>query len=289
MIIAITGTPGSGKSAYAISVIYDNLGRRKIYTNIDTKLFHYKIYDIKEILTVPDNSMIVIDESQRYFSKLTPEFLEFFSYHRHRNIDIYLITQSLSSLDKRLVELLEYEVNFMKSIFRLSNSVFVARYRHNDEVFAVKKYNLSKYFEYYKSFDTAFLRKQKNVMLKYVSLFIVFVLLFLSGVFFLKYKFTNSTVVGVKDKRGAVQKNYSSKVRQVYKVYTSGKHNFDENNTKNENSSLDVPKYEKVIKNVSEVISNCVDNKLVGVMYVNDKIVKLYENGYMLKEGQCIY
>lgn len=278
MIIAITGRPGSGKTAYATKLIYDRLGIGKIYSNISSlKLFHYKIYDMNDILKVEDNSYIVIDEAQNWFRKLDDVFLQFFSYHRHRNIDIILITQSLDMLDRKLVELIEYEVHFVNSILRFGNN-FVAKYQLNGEVFATKRFNLSQYFQYYRSFDVSVSRKQKSVLWKYVLMFVICVVIFVFGIRFLKNDIKGGFQTFKYDKKDSKQvafARYSSRNVNIAK--------------RQETEDKKKPIYESNSElAVQKVLDGCVGN-VIGYMEVAGKVIKLYENGYIMRGSECSY
>lgn len=129
MIILITGTPGSGKTAHAVDLLLDMKGDRPIFADGVTDLviphepcppvpeWTYEAEDTssasgkKISFTFPPKSIVVIDECQRVFrprsagSKVPPEVAAFET-HRHLGIDFILITQHPSLLDaniKRLV------------------------------------------------------------------------------------------------------------------------------------------------------------------------------------------
>jgi zona occludens toxin len=121
MIYLITGTPGAGKSLFAVSEILkflenkENKGR-KIYTNIDgirlddvcvlsddeKNTFDWRKFD--------DGAVFFIDEAQNYpcFGSTASEknaILTDLTIHRHRNFDFYFITQSPIFLHKVVCKL----------------------------------------------------------------------------------------------------------------------------------------------------------------------------------------
>ena len=129
MITLITGTPGSGKTAYAVSLLMEMAGSRPIYADGVPELVidHQPCPPVSEwtyeaddpasatgkkiSFTFPANSIVVIDECQRVFrprssgSKVPPEVAAFET-HRHLGIDFILITQHPSLVDgniRRLV------------------------------------------------------------------------------------------------------------------------------------------------------------------------------------------
>lgn len=132
MIRIIEGTPGSGKTFYALKLLttitnYDfelNLVKNdiKIYTNIEgLKIDHYSFDDLYkntkfEYEKVKEKVgsgriLFLIDEAQRYFYDPKPETLFTFEYHRHHGWDIILIVQSRSALKKRIIDLAEYVIS----------------------------------------------------------------------------------------------------------------------------------------------------------------------------------
>lgn len=124
MIHLITGLPGSGKSLLAVELILQNRDSEKIrplYSNISGLDFDaLRCFPLEEIETwynLPDNSIIVVDECQRWFrprpnGSTVPEYISRFETHRHHGHDIILITQHPKLIDaniRRLVELHQHQ------------------------------------------------------------------------------------------------------------------------------------------------------------------------------------
>lgn len=129
MIILITGTPGSGKTAHAVDMLLDMIGTRPVFADGVTDLaiehtpcppvseWTHEAYDAscatgkKISFTYPPNSIVIIDECQRVFrprsaGRAVPPEVAAFETHRHLGIDFILITQHPSLVDaniKRLV------------------------------------------------------------------------------------------------------------------------------------------------------------------------------------------
>ncbi|WPD22852.1 MAG: zonular occludens toxin domain-containing protein [Candidatus Electrothrix scaldis] len=152
MIIAFTGTPGSGKTYDAVRKIIENLKMgRVVFTNIDgmnepeclemikmvtglndhglaCKLFFFEKEQIEEFWNhVVPGCLIVIDEVQNVFnsrdwqSKKNVAFNAWASVHRHHGYDVVLITQSIMRIDTAVRALVEWtyvyrKINFFGSL-----------------------------------------------------------------------------------------------------------------------------------------------------------------------------
>jgi zona occludens toxin len=129
MIILITGTPGSGKTAHAVDMLLDMIGTRPVFADgvTDLAIEHTPCPPVSEwtheaedassatgkkiSFTYPPNSIVIIDECQRVFrprsaGRAVPPEVAAFETHRHLGIDFILITQHPSLVDaniKRLV------------------------------------------------------------------------------------------------------------------------------------------------------------------------------------------
>lgn len=148
MIIAFTGTPGSGKSYDAARKIIDNLRLgRVVYTNIrgmdspecfevikavtglaDFGLaYHLRFLTPQQVpefwLHVQPGSMIVLDEVQNDFnardwqSQKNVQFNAWASTHRHHGYDVVLITQSIQRIDTSVRALIEWTYIYRKMNF----------------------------------------------------------------------------------------------------------------------------------------------------------------------------
>jgi len=164
MISLIYGVPGSGKTYYATHYIKSKLlvedeiffrvkDHVLLITNIklnlsDTDGYLY-IQDMHDFLkycsvdfleklhksntTKRKKVVYVIDEAQRLFAlaKREEELYFFFQYHRHYSVDILLITQTPSSLPKKIYEITEYVVEAVpKSVNFMSKFSFRYRVKH---------------------------------------------------------------------------------------------------------------------------------------------------------------
>lgn len=144
MITLITGGPGLGKSALAVSMLLKEYKDRPIFSNINgLTLDHSPLPKLDEWtrevenaqgtfehhFTFPSGSIVVIDECQQFFrpraaGSKVPPYISAFETHRHRGIDFILITQGSRLIDSNLRSL----VKGGKHIFLKSS--YVGRFRY---------------------------------------------------------------------------------------------------------------------------------------------------------------
>lgn len=102
MITLITGQPGAGKTLYGLNYVREwaEKEQRPVYYNgiNDLKLPWIEFTPGEDWHTCPDGSIIVIDECQRVFRPRgtggqVPPHVVLLETHRHRGIDIVLVTQ----------------------------------------------------------------------------------------------------------------------------------------------------------------------------------------------------
>lgn len=190
MIRLIVGQPGSGKTYYALYymyrkglIVYDK-GLKEwivrhdvvIVSNIDELQVDHVSFDLfyekyllpnryeeklKTLKAQGKKVVFVIDECQKYFGSLRSDIKQnahiwfFFEYHRHWGIDIFLITQSLNALPKRLVNLCEYYIEMFPLVLRWTDKAFRAKKRDVTglEIEKLSIPLLPEIFKLYKSFQ----------------------------------------------------------------------------------------------------------------------------------------
>lgn len=107
MIRLFTGLPGHGKTLRVVSELMEARAKdsaRPLYVRGITGLtLDHATLDGPDWESCPDGSLIVIDEAQQVFpirrSGEVPSFIQALATHRHRSIDIWLITQHPSLID----------------------------------------------------------------------------------------------------------------------------------------------------------------------------------------------
>ena len=136
MITLITGGPGMGKTALAVSMLVGET--RPIFTNIrGLTLDHSKLPKLEEWTTesyndqgtsehnfsFPPGALVVIDECQQFFrpratGSKVPPYISAFETHRHQGIDFILITQGSGLLDNNIRKLVKGGLHiFLKSSY----------------------------------------------------------------------------------------------------------------------------------------------------------------------------
>lgn len=131
MLYLITGKPGAGKTLHLISMLKNDpdFKNRKVYID------GIEILDNEAIPNeampencngsnwhewLPDGAILIIDECQRYWrprpnGSAVPAAIQAMETHRHKGVDIYLITQMPTKIDKAIRELVEAHKHFSKS------------------------------------------------------------------------------------------------------------------------------------------------------------------------------
>jgi len=102
LITLITGAPGAGKSAALVSLLKELAKGRAVYSHgiPDLKIDHQPLDEPNRWHeTVPDGSIIVIDEVQNVWrpkgpGQGVPPDIQALEVHRHRGLDFYIVTQS---------------------------------------------------------------------------------------------------------------------------------------------------------------------------------------------------
>lgn len=112
MIFIYTGAPGAGKTMCLVAhaVARGETENRPVYQSGIPGLEAAGVRELPDPLdwmSVPDNSIVVVDEAQRVWGmrlakEPIPDSIRAMETHRHRGIDIYCATQSINMLDVHL-------------------------------------------------------------------------------------------------------------------------------------------------------------------------------------------
>lgn len=129
MISLITGLPGSGKTSLMVYMLMTrkDLQNRPLYVDgiPDLKIPHEEIPDGQDMTTwyewAPTGAILVIDEAQRIFrprpaGAKVPQYVQELETHRHRGIDIFVLTQHPRLIDVNLRSLIGEHRNISKTM-----------------------------------------------------------------------------------------------------------------------------------------------------------------------------
>lgn len=169
MMTLITGTPGSGKSLYAVNMLVEKYLKtdRKIYCDIDGLKIEGIEKSPDDWRTTPEGSLIIYDEAQRREvfdgrkrSRAVDDIVLEMDKHRHSGHDIIFITQSPTYLKPQILELIgeHYHVHrpygaplasiyFWRNAERKPSGRTAQQYTENKFLFRYDK----KLFDYYTS------------------------------------------------------------------------------------------------------------------------------------------
>jgi zona occludens toxin len=241
MLTLLVGTPGSGKTLYAIDKIikianqedFEFKNIEYVYTNIsgfdfdkfkDNKVifdrfvfdkFYAHIQDLFALFLQNEdednlddilqayckehnllNAYFIIDEAHNFFDNQDKVKMWWFTYHRHLNHEILLITQNKSLINTQYRNVPEIFIKAQPRSKAISKNVL--RYFNYTEYRMTQKFSTTEitvnksYFDIYKSGNVS---NQKRVGVKYIYMFVLFLALCFSffGYFIYKLYFSNST------------------------------------------------------------------------------------------------
>lgn len=164
MLTLVTGVPGSGKTLNTIKMIdQEHKDRPVYYHNIpDLELDWIALDDPLEWNSLPEGSVIVLDECQRTFPRRAngarvPEHVSALETHRHKGYDIYLITQMPTLIDYHVRDLVGRHIHLQRNFGLGRVTAFSWEYccvKPREEKFKAVKKTLpldKKYFGKYKS------------------------------------------------------------------------------------------------------------------------------------------
>jgi len=132
MLVLVTGQPGNGKTLHTLGLVEKlradpasvAIGREVYQSGINNLSLPWReLSDPMEWPSLPDGSIVVIDECQRVFpprkqGAAIPEAVKQFETHRHRGFDIYLITQHPQLLDINVRKLVGRHIHVKRNFGR---------------------------------------------------------------------------------------------------------------------------------------------------------------------------
>lgn len=220
MIRLVKGNPGSGKSYYAANYLdkfctYDGLYKDHklndgvlIISNLEgLKLRHLDFeqlvqrFTIEKFLTIENfeklidkykarHVILIIDEAQKFLDSkfYDKDVFYFFQYHRHLGIDIFLLTQCVSTVCRQLPPLCEF---IIEAAPRSKGIVGTFRYKFIDTkgtfMYSQVVRKKQEVFAMYKSFSSDEAEKPKNVLSHWIitaAVVICFVIFGFKGFFY---------------------------------------------------------------------------------------------------------
>ena len=145
-VVLITGRPGAGKTLSAVKILIEEVlpTGRQVFADIDG--LDYEGLGVARLVqgdedpvqacqkwhAVPEGSVVFIDECQRVFpvrnpASKVPEWVSEFETHRHKGLDVYLITQGPRLIDRHIHDLIDRHIHLYRA-FGLKRST---RYEWN--------------------------------------------------------------------------------------------------------------------------------------------------------------
>ena len=156
MLASLLGNLGSGKTL--LLTYLATKFKRQIYSNFKLNLFRYKPLKVMDLLTLPNNIEVFIDEGytwleSRVSSKVLNRYLSYILLQsRKRTINIYITAQLFSTVDLRfrhqsdiIILCKRLEKGFQYKILNRSNNTF------KNFFFPMTK--AKNYFKYYDTYE----------------------------------------------------------------------------------------------------------------------------------------
>lgn len=213
MITLITGTPGTGKTAYVVSELEKVTGRNIYVDGIpDLILPHDPAPAVTDWVTVnedesgakshqwniPSNSIIIVDEAQRSFrprpaGSKVPDYVAALETHRHAGLDFWFITQHPGLLDVNIRRLCGRHIHVRNTPIgrRLheSTQVFDPENKTERDATVTRPYTLPKHvFGKYKSAEMHTNSGKRLPLSAYVAVAAIVVFLGVSWKFYDSFK-----------------------------------------------------------------------------------------------------
>ncbi len=154
MLISIIGSIGSGKTL--LCVIIASKSKRKTYSNFQIDINTYNELEIIDLLDLPNNIIVVIDEAYTWLESRTSlatlnRYLSYIIFQsRKRTLDVITTSQMFSSVDIRFRE----QSNIIVHCKRVDNNFHYTFKDIGNRVISTFVLPLSKAKKYFKLYDT---------------------------------------------------------------------------------------------------------------------------------------
>ena len=200
-IYVVTGSPGSGKSYYAVNQIKSILDSGEsclILTNIaglnvdDERLFvmnfsHEGFANAKQStyirqlrerynLNYEDKIYYFVDEAQQFLSPRlkNDDVIYFFDTHRHYGVDVYLMSQNIKKLHRDITAVSEYEIRASSVALNPLPGFLYRKYVNNEQFATFRLKKRDEIFALFKSMEAGQTQKKNK---KYLYFLVVLVVL----------------------------------------------------------------------------------------------------------------
>lgn len=139
MIYLVTGRPGAGKTSNTLAYVLAELGMKKTFFGLSQRSGRFfgrpfyvnHIDGLKEGLAlplsdeslraseVPQDSVVIIDECHRLYPAMAsgaavPAHHQYWAEHRHTGVDVYMITQSPTSVAKFIRDRVDTHIHYAR-------------------------------------------------------------------------------------------------------------------------------------------------------------------------------
>jgi zona occludens toxin len=169
MITLITGTPGAGKTALALSMLLEEGKNRPLFVSgvKDLKVEHQTLPEPslwthyipapetpegrKCVFDLPSGAIVLVDEAQNVYrprgtGKAVPDYVAALETHRHGGLEIWLVTQHPALLDANVRKLITRHVHIKRTIlgtrklFEWTDEVGDVENRQSRQLAAARRY-----------------------------------------------------------------------------------------------------------------------------------------------------
>ncbi|MDP5008127.1 MAG: zonular occludens toxin domain-containing protein, partial [Glaciimonas sp.] len=188
MITLITGLPDNGKTLYSlfyIKALAEKDQREVYYSGIKDLTLPWTESKPEEWMSLPAGAIMVIDECQFVFSKKPngsklPDFYDQLAVHRHKGIDLFLITQHPNLLDSFVRSLVGRHLHIIRkfglqraTIYEWSGVNMMPQNASSHKNAIVHKWGYPKeVYSYYKSAEVHTVKRSFPIKIIVAGLFI---------------------------------------------------------------------------------------------------------------------